>query len=152
MPRTRNTSRANSASTSTTSEINNHETMRQFINSNTPAFSGETRLPEAVQTTEQAPSALQQPGRSLSTSEVIKLLPEYDGSNIGLNDFAYECRSVFEMINPSEKLIMIKFVLSKIKGVARRVVEEKKYTNLEEIIADLARAFDSKNDYYSVCL
>lgn len=85
--------------------------------------------------------------RNLSTSEALKLIPEYDGKNMSIEDYSYECRTVYNMSKEADRRIIIRLILSKIKGSAKEIVKRKEYNSLEELINDLMKVFGADDDY-----
>lgn len=155
MPRKRSdaSTRARSPRSSTRNDSLTREAVPSVSNRTTPEFNDEARtMTPVLRTPLISSSRPYNAERSLSVAEVIRLLPEYDGINMELENFADECRSYFELINPADRVIMIRVIISKIKGAARSMIGDKKYTNVEEIIADLTRVSDGKRDYFSVSL
>lgn len=89
-------------------------------------------------------------GRSLSTSEALKLIPEHDGANMSIDDYSYDCKIIYDMSKASDKKIILRLMLSKIKGSAKEIVKRKEYATLEELINDLSKVFGTDDDYTKI--
>lgn len=76
------------------------------------------------------------------TSEVIKILPEFNGHNISVNQFIRECKDAERFVDPADKDFFIRLVKSKITENARAYLQHKTFQTIDELLAELKRSFE----------
>ena len=74
-------------------------------------------------------------------SNEIAILPEFNGKNISVTEFIRECRKAEEFVNPNDKNFFLKIVKSRVTGDARNYLQFKTFNSLEQLLAELKRAF-----------
>ena len=77
------------------------------------------------------------------TSEVVKIIPEFNGRNISVNQFIRECRDAEHFINPNDRKFFVKLVKSRVTGDAQAYLQFKTFSNLEQLLEELKRTFTS---------
>lgn len=75
------------------------------------------------------------------TTEIIKILPEFDGQNISINQFIRKCRDAESFADPADKNFFIRLVESKVTGDARAYLQYKTFNTLDQLLVELKRAF-----------
>lgn len=75
------------------------------------------------------------------TTEIIKILPEFDGQNISINQFIRKCKDAESFADPADKNFFIRLVESKVIGDARAYLQYKTFHTLDQLLAELKRTF-----------
>lgn len=78
----------------------------------------------------------------IKVTGISNLISVFDGHNISVNAFIRECRKVENLVDPNDKPLLFRLILSKIKGNADAYLENRNVTNLEELGSILRRAYD----------
>ena len=73
-------------------------------------------------------------------NETARILPEFNGKNISITEFIRECKDAEEFVNPNDKNLFLS-KKSRVTGEARNYLQFKRFDNLEQLFADLKRAF-----------
>lgn len=82
-------------------------------------------------------------GRSLTVSEALKILPEFDGRNMPVAKFARECKDLETLIDLRDKNIYLRMVKSRVTGIASQYLEFKNFNCLDQMLDELRRAFSA---------
>ena len=71
--------------------------------------------------------------QTVSLKDAIKMVPEFDGSNISLGQFLEGCNEAREMIEAGSEGNLVKLIRSKIFGEARQAIIGQTFTKVEEL-------------------
>lgn len=72
-------------------------------------------------------------GQMVTIKDALRVIPEYDGSNIPLRQFLEGCDEAREMIDPSAEKNLVKLLRCKITGEARQTIAGQSFDSLEKL-------------------
>ena len=79
-------------------------------------------------------------------NEIARIFPEFNGKNISITEFIRECKDAEEFVNPNDKNFFLKIVKSRVTGEARHYLQFKRFDNLEQLFAELKRAYTPRKN------
>lgn len=78
----------------------------------------------------------------LKVTGITHLISVFDGQNISVNSFIRECKKAEGLVDPRDRALLFRLILSKVKGNADAYLENHKITNLPDLFSVLKRAYD----------
>lgn len=75
------------------------------------------------------------------TNEIVKIIPEFDGQNISVNQFIRKCKDAENFVDPVDKDFYIRLAESKVIGNARSYLQCKSFLTLNHLLIELKRSF-----------
>lgn len=73
--------------------------------------------------------------------DIAKIIPDFDGQNISINQFIRECKDSEKFVNPIDKCFFVRLVKGKVIGNARAYLQYKDFENLEQLLTELKRTY-----------
>lgn len=75
--------------------------------------------------------------RYKKTSEVEKIIPEFDGQKLLINQFIRDCKDAEKFVDPLDHDFFIRIVKSKVKGCANSYLQYKNFDTLDKLLDEL---------------
>ncbi|XP_068989280.1 myb-like protein AA [Neodiprion pinetum] len=71
----------------------------------------------------------------ISIKDALEAVPVFDGNPSQVRSFVQGCKDAREMVPPQVELSLARIIRDKIKGVARRVIENERFDTVDELTA-----------------
>lgn len=71
--------------------------------------------------------------QTVSLKDAIKIIPEFDGSNISLGQFLDGCMEAKEMVEPAAERNLLRLIKTKIFGEARQSIADQSFNTVAEL-------------------